>query len=238
MAPKNRKAAKSAGQHPRIEELDNLQDFKNYVSSTGVPEVPLVQQIEELQSRARSHPSTSSQSSSKSQTAPKRYRKSQTSQQVNSEEGEDEEDLTAVGQFMFDILDYSTFLIPLLSVHLVLDILVHVQYTDSTFENMSLLDRDVLARAGLCIPVFALLHHFVHPMKDTRVFRIGSFIASVATGGYLLYAGNEEGYYATMKRAPPLGTLWVWMFIEMEWAWSASSLVVVAFWMWLRDYSL
>jgi hypothetical protein len=217
----------SIGKHPQIEELDNLQDVRSYVSASGIPDKPLVQKIEELQNQRRQH--------QQQREPPKRYRK--VSQSKSADEEDEKEGLTPLGQFMFDLLDYSTYLIPIVSVHIVLDVLVRVQYSEETFETIAT-QRDVFYRAVLAIPVFALLHFYVHPLRETRIFRIASFFASVATGGYLLYASNEEGYYYVMKRAPPLGTLWVWMFVEMEWQWSATSLVVIAFWMWLKDYSI
>lgn len=227
----SKKNPSSIGKHPQIEELDNLQDFRSYVSASGIPDKPLVQKIEELQREQRQK---------QQRETPKRYRKvsqpkATAAAATNSDD--DYSELTPLGRFMFDLLDYSTYLIPIVSVHVVLDVLVRVQYSEETFETIAT-QRDIFYRAALAVPVFALLHFFVHPLRNTRVFRIASFFASVAAGGYLLYASNEEGYYYVMKRAPPLGTLWVWMFVEMEWQWSATSLIVIAFWMWLKDYSI
>ncbi|KAF5097083.1 hypothetical protein D0Z03_001487 [Geotrichum reessii] len=228
----SKKTTSSVGKHPQIEELDNLQDFRSYVSASGIPDKPLVQKIEELQREQRQK--------QQQRETPKRYRKvsqpKATAAAVTNSD-DDYSELTPLGRFMFDLLDYSTYLIPIVSVHVVLDVLVRVQYSEETFETIAT-QRDIFYRAVLAVPVFALLHFFVHPLRNTRIFRIVSFFASVAAGGYLLYASNEEGYYYVMKRAPPLGTLWVWMFVEMEWQWSATSLIVIAFWMWLKDYSI
>lgn len=232
----------SVGQHPRIQELDNLQDFKNFIGNAEIPDVPLVEKIAELQAqrdaKLNASSSSASGSSASPQSVPKRYRKppSQAGTVASLGEIDRDEDLTRLGRFMFDALDYATYLIPIISVHVVLDILVRVQYSEDTFEGFA--QRAIVARAATAVPVFALLHHFVHPLRNTRLFKIASFLASVAAGGYLLYASNEEGYYYVMKRAPPLGTLWVWMFVEMEWQWAALSLVVIVFWMWLKDYSI
>lgn len=216
------------GKNPRIEELDNLQDFKDYVGKANVPSQPLVEKIAELQAQRTEKLNERAQTTP----APKRYRKTS----VKETDTDKEDELSSTGKFMFDFLDYTMYLIPIISVHVVLDILVRVQYSEDTFEGVA--QQDILYRALMAVPVFALLHFFIHPLTSTRFFRIASFFASVAAGGYLLYASNEEGYYYVMKRAPPLGTLWVWLFIEMEWQWSATSLIVIAFWMWLKDYSI
>lgn len=236
----------TVGSHPQIHELDNLQDFTSYIGAAKVPQKPLIDQIAQLQAQRDERLNSSTTTSAATDqlnptiTTPQRYRRKPASSSSTASSTtptfDRDTDLSATGRFLFDILDYSTYLIPIISVHLVLDILVRVQYSEDTFEMFA--QRDVLKRAVMAIPVFAILHTFVHPLRHTRAFRIISFFASVVTGGYLLYAGNEEGYYYIMKRAPPLGTLWVWMFVEMEWQWAAVSLVVMVFWMWLKDYSI
>lgn len=139
---------------------------------------------------------------------------------------------------LFSILDYTQLLIPLLSAHIILDILVRVQYAqDITWENVTE-QLDILKRAAIAGPILITLHLFFDHWKFTRLFRIGSFLASVAIGTYLAYISNEEGYYFIMKRAPPLGTIWVWLIFEMHWAYAALSLVVVSTWMWLHGYSI
>lgn len=36
-----------------------------------------------------------------------------------------------------------------------------------------------------------------------------------AAGCYLIQLTNDKGYYAVMKNAPSLGTLWVWAILEL-----------------------
>lgn len=52
----------------------------------------------------------------------------------------------------------------------------------------------------------------IQPWLHQLVF----FLGSVAAGGYLIYATNVHPYYAFMKRAPPLGCLWIWSVIELD----------------------
>lgn len=233
------KQKSKVGSHPRIQELDNLQEFKDYVGNANVPATPLIQKIEQLQAQRaeKLNERSFTQPALSTASTPKRYRKSgKETHATTTKNANSTDDLSPVGRFMFDSLDYTAYLIPIISVHVVLDILVRAQYSENSWESVA--QNEILYRALMAIPVFSLLHFFVHPLTGMRAFRIASFFASVAVGGYLLYASNEEGYYYVMKRAPPLGTLWVWLFIEMEWQWSATSLVVIAFWMWLKDYSI
>ena len=61
--------------------------------------------------------------------------------------------------------------------------------------------------------------------------------ASIVAGCYLVRIGNKSGYYAVMKTAPPVGTLWVWSVIEMELVWALMHVFVVGGFMWVNGYS-
>lgn len=262
--------------HPRIQELDSLEDFKNHIGIADIPSVPLVEQIEELQkeaARRRNQQIIDSNingnfNATTAHTYSSRYRKKKTTTAhpkekvaLKGSDGEEEfssgsennfiyKDNTPTdlekkgleeqeeGVILFAILDYTQFLIPLMSAHIIFDVLVRIQYAqDVSWENVTA-QVEILQRAALAAPILLTLHLYFHQMRETRIFRIGSFIAAVSIGAYLLYISNEEAYYFMMKRAPPLGTIWVWLFIEMHWAYSAASLIVVAFWMKLRGYSI
>lgn len=152
---------------------------------------------------------------------------------VDNNENDQEE-----GKMMFAILDYTQLLIPLLSAHIIFDILVRVQYAqDISWENVTE-QMEILQRAAYAAPVLLILHLMFDHNKDHRWFRIASFFSAIGIACYLVHISEEYGYYLVMKRAPPLGTLLIWLFFEMHWAFSAVSLVVVTFWMWLHGYSI
>lgn len=214
---------------------------------------------------------------------PLRYRKVavRTQEDVYDDDAEDEdEEDTGIptDSKWFEFLDFCMYLIPLMSVHLVLDVLVQKQYGGGDLDpalhgqpfpkrgdldNHSIQIRrqelstiiQAAKRSLTSIPVLAGLHAFCAPYvnaisklqrgqveddrqlpRGIRVFRVVTFAASIAIGCYILYAANEQGYMAVMKRAPPLGTLWVWLIVEMEWNWGALSLVVVCMWSYMRGY--
>lgn len=73
----------------------------------------------------------------------------------------------------------------------------------------------------------------IQPLLHQIVF----FAGSISAGCYLIYATNEHGHYAVMKRAPSVGTLWIWSVIELDILWAVPSLVFcVGFLKW-NDYS-
>lgn len=42
------------------------------------------------------------------------------------------------------------------------------------------------------------------------------FATAVPAGCYLIHISNRYGYMAVMRRAPPLGCLWIWSVIELD----------------------
>lgn len=49
----------------------------------------------------------------------------------------------------------------------------------------------------------------------------------------MIYITNEYSYYAVLKRAPPLGVIWIWSVIELNLVCAVESLLTcVAFSLW------
>jgi hypothetical protein len=86
-------------------------------------------------------------------------------------------------------------------------------------------------------PVLFLLTYLFHPRKDNRLAQLAAFVASVAAGVWMVKATNRYGYFKVMKRAPQIGTLWVWTVMEMDKEWALLSLVGVVAWGWYSGYS-
>jgi len=61
---------------------------------------------------------------------------------------------------------------------------------------------------------------------------------SIACGCWIIHMVNKAGYYAVMKRAPPVGTLWIWTAVEMELLWLVASCTAVATWTWWGGYAI
>jgi hypothetical protein len=120
------------------------------------------------------------------------------------------------------LLDVLTSLLPLCALHAGLDVLVHKQYRQ-VVESDLILRRVVWAIPGRnLIPSFCLATAFVimisiiHPRNNLMIVKFGLFLASIAAGCYIIWITNHQGYYETMKRAPPLGSIWIWSVVEMD----------------------
>lgn len=77
------------------------------------------------------------------------------------------------------------------------------------------------------------------PRRIQRPLRQLLFFAmSCVAGCALVYTTNSKGYLANMKRAPPLGCLWLWAVIEMDLLWAVPSLAVTGWYMWSNGYTI
>ena len=116
--------------------------------------------------------------------------------------------------------------------HFTLDVLVHQQYRQEIGWNM------IAQRTVITFPILAVLVYIFHSRAST-IWAQATFLGlSVAAGCYIIYSSNVESYFAVMKRAPPLGTLWVWSVIEMRLEVALLSLVAVAGYFWWGGYSI
>lgn len=121
------------------------------------------------------------------------------------------------------------------AIHATLDVIVLQQY------RQDVLLKDVGWRLVTLFPalvvVVALLHVKVVKSGWVRHLRqVFFFVVSVAAGCYMVWAGNEEGYYHVMKKAPPLGTLWVWSVYELDVFGAVAQTAVVGGWMLWKGY--
>jgi hypothetical protein len=123
--------------------------------------------------------------------------------------------------------------ISLCALHLTLDVLALTQY------QQPVVWREIFGRLASVLPALLAVVYMFHRPEVRRWGRTrqGFFWAvAVAAGVYLIHAANEYGYYFVMKRAPPLGMLWVWAVVEMELVVALVHVVVVAAFMWVKGY--
>ena len=132
-----------------------------------------------------------------------------------------------------DIFLYTTTLTLL---HYTLTLLVHHQYASSPPSLPQLFYDSTVASATPAL--ILILVAILHPRSSQIATQVLFATLSIVAGAWLVYASNEDPYMAVMKKAPPLGTLWVWAVVEMRWEWAIGSLGVVAGWGWWKGYSI
>ncbi|KAK5129811.1 hypothetical protein LTR08_002788 [Meristemomyces frigidus] len=142
----------------------------------------------------------------------------------------DNDPLPPLAQAAFWALALST-------LHFTLDVLVYHQYAQE------ILWPAIFRRTLLTLPTLFLT---IALLRSATAERLGSiwhlkqlcyFVLAVATGCYTILVTNRYDYFAVMKRAPPLGTLWVWSVIELDLAWAVGSVGVNVGWSLWKGYT-
>ncbi|KAL8966772.1 MAG: hypothetical protein Q9183_003218, partial [Haloplaca sp. 2 TL-2023] len=121
-------------------------------------------------------------------------------------------DASDVSTPYLDVFLYSTSLILL---HFTLNLLVHHQFATERPSLVPLfLSTTVFSPAPwLIILLVALLHpRAAHPAMQALFAGM-----ALTAGAWLVQASNEDPYLAVMKKAPALGTLWIWAVVELKW---------------------
>ncbi|KAL9072171.1 MAG: hypothetical protein Q9161_003792 [Pseudevernia consocians] len=133
-------------------------------------------------------------------------------------------------------LDVFLYTATLTMLHFTLTVLVHHQYAATPPSLTSILYTSTVTSPT---PVLILvLVSILHPRSSLLPTQILFAFLSMAAGAWLVHASNEDAYIAVMKKAPPLGTLWVWAIVETRWEWAVGCLSVVAGWGWWKGYSM
>ncbi|KAJ9656561.1 hypothetical protein H2201_008494 [Coniosporium apollinis] len=117
--------------------------------------------------------------------------------------------------------------------HFTLDVLVYNQY------RQEIIWSEIFRRVATVFPVLILVVYMLHSQTASRfplLKQLLFFGTSVAAGCYMIFSGNTRGYFAVMKRAPPVGTLWVWSVIEMQLPYAVASVVAVLGYLWWNGF--
>ena len=138
-------------------------------------------------------------------------------QEVAAQSSEDEEP--------HPVLDSLFLACSLSALHCTLDVLTVHQYAEELRLPPILLNTVLLV-----FPTLLFLIHLMHghllpstiaasSQRTRAVFSLLQQTLYIATanvaGCYLIHLTNDKGYYAVMKKAPSVGTVWVWSVLEL-----------------------
>ena len=148
-----------------------------------------------------------------------------------SHQQEDDDDVVVVATPFLDTLLYAFTLIIL---HFTLSLLVHHQYAS---KPPSLGPLFLSSTVFTLTPTLLFVLVFVlHPRSGHPAAQVLFAVMSTLAGAWLVYATNKEPYMAIMKKAPALGTLWIWAIVELKWEWALATLSILGGWGWWKGY--
>ncbi|KAL6894724.1 hypothetical protein GGI43DRAFT_130870 [Trichoderma evansii] len=162
----------------------------------------------------------------------------------DDDDDEDDEDgkmSPGAERFLEALLYTST----LATLHFTFDVLVMNQYGTEIKWNR------IIKNAGRAFLAFLFLFYVLHPSEPNATLIPGLprrfqrplrqllfFAMSCVAGCALVYTTNSKGYLYNMKRAPPLGCIWLWAVVELDLLWAVPSLAVTGAYMWVNGYSI
>ncbi|KAL7917684.1 hypothetical protein ACQKWADRAFT_324434 [Trichoderma austrokoningii] len=165
--------------------------------------------------------------------------------QLAGNEDDDDDDEAQMSPGAERFLEALLYTATLTTLHVTFDVLVMNQYGTAIKW-----DR-VVQNAGRAFIAFFILFYILHPSEPHATLIPGLprrfqrplrqllfFAASCVAGCALVYTTNSKGYLANMKRAPPLGCIWLWAVVELDLPWAVLSLAVTAVYLWANGYSI
>lgn len=146
------------------------------------------------------------------------------------------------------IFDTIFLALPLSCLHFTLSFLTAHQYA----QELRILPI-ILNTLFVAFPTLTLVVHLLHghllglasvripqgvQKAATAVQQILFLLAANIAGCYLIHLTNDKGYYAVMKKAPSIGTVWVWSIIELGLAGALIGVAGPGLYAWWNGYGV
>lgn len=131
------------------------------------------------------------------------------------------------------------------AVHFTLEVLTVHQYAQD-LHFPPIIAHTVFVALPTLTAIIALFHGLLFPASLSRrlppqiiLLRqlIYITVANVA-GCYLIQVTNDQGYYAVMKNAPGIGTIWVWAVLELGLFGALAGVVGPGIYAWWNHYGI
>jgi hypothetical protein len=137
---------------------------------------------------------------------------------------------------------------PLSCLHFTLSVLTVHQYAQELTFGSIIFNTAFVAFPTLCLLIHLLHGHLLalpgvaQPEVMRRVLSTLRPILFVLTanvaGCYLIHLTNDHGYYAVMKRAPGIGTVWVWSVLELGLTGALGGVIGPGLYAWWNGYGV
>lgn len=125
-----------------------------------------------------------------------------------------------------------SFAVPLTMMLFAFDVLVHRQYRQELEYWL------IFLRCSKAFPAIWTIHYFFHDRRAWLSVRLFLLSMGIAAGCWLVQAVNTKGYYAVMKRTPPLATLCIWAVIELDITFAILNCMIVGGYTWYNGYKI
>ncbi|KIV87685.1 hypothetical protein PV11_03216 [Exophiala sideris] len=131
------------------------------------------------------------------------------------------------------------------AVHFTLEVLTVHQYAQD-LHFPPIIRHTIFVAWPTLTAIIALFHGLLFPVSLTRktpaqilLLRQIVYVAIANVAGcYLINVTNDKGYYAVMKNAPGIGTIWVWSVLELGLFGALAGVVGPGIYAWWNHYGI
>lgn len=145
-------------------------------------------------------------------------------------------------------LDAILLVISLAAIHFTLEFLTVHQYAQE-LRYMPIVARTLFVALPTLFALVTLFHGLLLPISSDnfsssvqrwiKVLRQLSYVVMANVAGcYLIHVTNDRGYYAVMKTAPAIGTIWVWTVLELGLLGALAGVVGPGLYAWWHGYGI
>ncbi|KIV93210.1 hypothetical protein PV10_04445 [Exophiala mesophila] len=145
-------------------------------------------------------------------------------------------------------LDAILLVISLAAIHFTLEILTVHQYAQE-LRYMPIVLRTLFVAFPTLFALVTLFHGLLLPITSDSFSRsvqrwilalrqLSYLVMANVAGCYLIHVTNDRGYYAVMKTAPAVGTIWVWAVLELGLLGALGGVVGPGLYAWWNGYGI
>ncbi|KAI3612509.1 hypothetical protein WG66_009946 [Moniliophthora roreri] len=127
-----------------------------------------------------------------------------------------------------EILDATLYIIPMSSLLLLMDILVHNQYGQQPSV------KEIVDRMTPGIPILSVFIFYTKRYKQDPRMQFFLFLLSVFAGPRLMYLLARGGWLTNIRQCPPLATIWVYTMVQLNLAPALLNLLIVGAYVWWK----
>ncbi|KAJ3573886.1 hypothetical protein NP233_g2138 [Leucocoprinus birnbaumii] len=131
-----------------------------------------------------------------------------------------------------EVADMLLYLIPFSFLLLMMDILIHYQYSRRPTRG------DLLERMISGVPILAIFTFYTLRYKSHRRVQFVLFAISIISGCRLIYQINHSNWLINMKQCPPLATVWIFTIFMVDLGPAVLSLLTVGSFVWWKELKI
>ncbi|KAF9263490.1 hypothetical protein L218DRAFT_317058 [Marasmius fiardii PR-910] len=130
--------------------------------------------------------------------------------------------------FANEILDATMYIIPLSTLLLIMDILIHNQYNE--YPPLT----EFAGRMASRFPILALFVFYTKRYQEDRSTKFLIFLLSLCVGPRLLFILARSSYKVNIRQGPPLITLWVYTIVQLDLGPACLNLFICGLFVWWK----